>query len=125
MALRPGVWFRVHAHPNIEFELTLAGCLSEIRLCGAPGGGLQGAVEEGEGLALSDSAGALRFEEGAVPAGKFLANTFGRIHQSFTKSDGALILVLWSGCHANIRPEHCSGLKGQGAALLQPGAGWA
>ena len=32
MALKPGKWFRVHQHPNIEFEMTLAGALHEVRL---------------------------------------------------------------------------------------------
>ena len=32
MALKPGMWFRVHQHPNIEFEMTLAGALHEVRL---------------------------------------------------------------------------------------------
>ena len=30
MALKPNAWFRVHQHPNIEFEQTLVGAL-----CGA------------------------------------------------------------------------------------------
>jgi hypothetical protein len=37
MALKPNNWFKLHAHPNIEFEMTLAGSLKEVRLVkGAP-----------------------------------------------------------------------------------------
>ena len=35
MALSPFTWFKVHAHPNIEFEQTLAGTLHEVRLKGS------------------------------------------------------------------------------------------
>jgi len=56
---------------------------------------------------------------------QFLANIPGSLHQSFTGEDGALVLVLWSGCHAHVRPEDCSDLTGPGSNLLKPGAGWA
>jgi hypothetical protein len=55
----------------------------------------------------------------------------GSVHQSYTGDEGALILVLWSGCHANITPEKCAGLcesvaQGgcKGGSLLRPGEGW-
>ena len=59
-----------------------------------------------------------------MPAGKYIANGVGSVHQSFTEEDGALIVVLYSGCHANIRPACCP-TTGPGADLLRPGAGWA
>ena len=43
-----------------------------------------------------------------------------RATKMFTEGDGALIVVLWSGCHANVRPEKCPSSN-----LLRPGAGWA
>jgi hypothetical protein len=68
----------------------------------------------------------MSFAEAAFPAGRFLANTVGSVHQSFTTPhQGALVVVLWSGCHANIRPAQCSGLTAPGAGLLRPGEGWA
>ena len=67
----------------------------------------------------------LEWEAGVVPAGEFIANAVGSVHQSFTKEDGALILVLWSGCHANIRPEKIPPPGAGGFDLLRPGAGWA
>ncbi len=158
MALSPFTWFKVHAHPNIEFEQTLAGTLHEVRLKGssptkdfpiAIGGDIGDPKPEKETTAAaavaSERAGtiqgapppiitalegpnlkacpALAWEEASVPAGKFLPNTIGSVHQSYTKEEGALILVLYSGCHANIRPECCP--TGGSADLLRPGAGWA
>ena len=113
MALKPNAWFKVHGHPNIEFEQTLVGALHEVRLCGDPPTLSDG--DEGPDLRR-----ALDWEAGAVPAGDFVVNAVGSVHQSFTKNDGALIVVLWSGCHANVRPERCPASN-----LLRPGAGWA
>ena len=104
-------WFRVHAHPNIEFEQTLVGSLHEVR-CGDPPTLPDG--DEGPDLRR-----ALDWEAGTVPAGEFVVNAVGSVHQSFTEGDGALIVVLWSGCHANVRPERCPPSN-----LLRPGAGW-
>ena len=170
MALKAHEAWKVHAHPNFEFEWTLAGVLKEVRLtdhhfpaADFQGGGAGGATVNGSAVA-GDSAGeaavgfegpdlagaeaailataaaaakaagikggvvtgsGFAFEEREVPAGKFLANRVGSVHQSYTGDEGALVLVLWSGCHANVRPEHCAGLRGHGASLLKPGAGWA
>ena len=166
MALKPNSWFRVHAHPNIEFEQTLAGSLHEVRLKGDPptktfpeeegGGDETAAGKEGKGakaalkaaegggggggggssfmtavkgpdlaaMQRSRKGGAFEWEAGSVPAGKYIANGVGSVHQSFTEEDGALIVVLYSGCHANIRPACCP-TTGPGADLLRPGAGWA
>ena len=114
MALQPNFCFPVHAHPNIEFQQTLAGSFHEVRLRGdpptLPGG------DEGPDLRR-----ALDWEAGTVPAGGFVVNPTGSVHQSFTEGDGALIVVLWSGCHANVRPEKCPAASD----LLRPGAGWA
>ena len=112
MALKPNAWFRVHQHPNIEFEQTLVGALHEVR-CGDPPTLPDG--DEGPDLRR-----ALDWEAGSVPAGDFVVNAVGSVHQSFTKNEGALSVVLWSGCHANVRPERCPSSN-----LLRPGAGWA
>ena len=112
MAIKPNAWFRVHQHPNIEFEQTLVGSLHEVR-CGDP----PTLPDGGEGPDLRSS---LTWEAGAVPAGDFVVNSINSVHQSFTKTEGALIVVLWSGCHANVRPERCPSHD-----LLRPGAGWA
>ena len=85
----------------------------EVRLCGDPPALPDG--DEGPDLRC-----ALDWEAGTVPAGEFVVNAVGSVHQSFTEGDGALIVVLWSGCHANVRPEKCPSSN-----LLRPGAGWA
>ena len=85
-----------------------------MRLCGDPPALPDG--DEGP-----DLRGATRWEAGAVPVGEFVVNAVGSVHQSFTKNEGALIVVLWSGCHANVRPEKCPAASD----LLRPGAGWA
>ncbi len=118
MAIKPNAWFRVHAHPNIEFEQTLVGALHEIRLLGDPPTLPDG--DEGPDLAALSARRSLAWESGEVPAGEFVVNAVGSVHQSFTEGDGALIVVLWSGCHANVRPEKCPSSN-----LLRPGAGWA
>lgn len=124
MALKPMYWFKLHAHPNMEFEATLVGSLREVRLKGPPPT-TDFATRRSCKLQGPVLSGPLEFEEGAVSSGKFLVNPTGSVHQSFTGEDGALILVLWSGCHATIPPERCAGLTGPGAQLLKPGAGWA
>ena len=84
-----------------------------MRLCGDPPA-LPGG-DEGPDLRRR-----VEWEAGTVPAGEFVVNAVGSVHQSFTAGDGALIVVLWSGCHANVRPERCPASN-----LLRPGAGWA
>lgn len=121
MALKPLYKFKLHAHPNMEFEATLVGNLREVRLIGPPPTTDFPRSCTLRGPRLS---GPLEFKEAAVPAGKFLVNPIGSVHQSFTGEEGAVILVLWSGCHANITPGQCAGLTGSGAELLEPGAGW-
>eukprot|EP00929_Paragymnodinium_shiwhaense_P094449 TRINITY_DN55028_c0_g2_i3.p1 TRINITY_DN55028_c0_g2~~TRINITY_DN55028_c0_g2_i3.p1 ORF type:complete len:414 (-),score=62.98 TRINITY_DN55028_c0_g2_i3:149-1390(-) len=133
MALPPHTWFRCHAHPNIEFEHTLAGTLREVRLAhmhmkkgsfrdvrgrpippGTPSGPYgPNLVELKEKLHLD-------WSEEVVPAGDYLGNLPGSVHQSFTGADGAVLLLLWSGCHANIRPSRCRGVTPK----LRPEAGW-
>ena len=84
-----------------------------MRLCGDPPTLPDG--DEGPDLRRRE-----KWEAGTVPAGDFVVNAVGSVHQSFTKNEGALIVVLWSGCHANVRPERCPASN-----LLRPGAGWA
>ena len=94
MALKADAWFRVHQHPNLEFELTLAGTLHEVRLTRC----LPVEPDATNGPTLTDHAqGQLVFTEGSVARDEFLANRAGSVHQSFTKKDGCVILVLWSG----------------------------
>lgn len=68
------------------------------------------------------------WEEVEVPAGQHLANLTGSLHQSFTGKEGCVLLILWSGCHANIPyRRHANGTSQTHYydPRLHPGAGWA
>jgi hypothetical protein len=45
--------------------------------------------------------------------GKCCANQIGSVHQSYSAKDsGAIVYVLWSGCHANVKFDNIKGTKG-------------
>lgn len=131
MALPPNQWFKIHAHPNLEWELTLAGVLREVRgdfvwpthlLEERKGGFADGswleAAEEGMEVNLKSCG----YQELTVPEGEHLANECGSFHQSFTGEEGACLLILWSGCHANITQDW---VKENHDPRMNPAAGWA
>jgi hypothetical protein len=123
MVLPPATYFKIHAHPNIEFELTLKGCLEEFRFLFR--------VPKEELLAQSSSSSSLRgpnitrdhvFQHLKVEAGQCMINETGSVHQSFTGlQQPCALLVLWSGCHANTRPEQ---VDQDIDRRLKPTAGW-
>eukprot|EP00457_Paulinella_chromatophora_P015700 gb/GEZN01016362.1/.p1 GENE.gb/GEZN01016362.1/~~gb/GEZN01016362.1/.p1 ORF type:complete len:261 (-),score=20.21 gb/GEZN01016362.1/:34-816(-) len=109
MVLPPNTWFKMHAHPNIEMMFLLAGKMSELRATH---------TADGKALALDPADPSKTIRGPALPAstvlqlrtycqGSYLANEVGSIHQSFTNPAGGVLLVLWSGCHANITAEDC------------------
>jgi len=138
LAMPPHTWTKVHAHPNIEFAACLAGRMHEVRLVGPPwpldGRGQYNAEADGpmpeppnlnawasaQGRAPSTEDRAVAAFERILQPGEFLANDIGSVHQSFTRDEGCLLLVLWSGCHANIRPCQCDKVS----TLFRPDAGW-
>lgn len=139
MVLPPGMYFKIHAHPNIEFELTLRGCLEEFRfLFRVPKDKL--GVVRGNGNADADDAPRgpditkqnSTFQHHKVQAGECMINETGSVHQSFTSNDEpCALIVLWSGCHANTRPEQVEdGVIDDTTATpnnggqLRPHAGW-
>ena len=117
MILPPGLYFKVHAHPNIEFEVTLSGCLEEFRwLFRVPAAQLAGDTPTGPEIAATNA-----FEHHKVPAGHCMLNETGSVHQSFTSRESlCCILVLWSGCHANTHPSKIFHTDPR----LKPTAGW-
>jgi hypothetical protein len=117
MVLPPGMCFKIHAHPNIEFELTLSGRLEEFRsLFRVPADEFRGDQLVGPSISSHDV-----FEHRKVDPGQCMINEIGSIHQSFTgKDEPCSILVLWSGCHANTPPENVNSNDDR----LQPTAGW-
>lgn len=103
MLLPPGRYFKIHAHTAIEFECTLKGSLHEFRWSFlVPPEKLTGENPIGPEIAETQL-----FEHLQVNEGECLVNEIGSVHQSFTaKDDGeCVIVVLWSGCHANTHPS--------------------
>ena len=117
MVLPPGMYFKVHAHPNIEFEVTLKGSLHEFRWSFyVPSEQLTGDNPTGPEIAATQL-----FEELQVNEGGCMLNSIGSVHQSFTAKDqGCAIVVLWSGCHANVHPSAVKSIDPR----LKPSAGW-
>mmetsp|Transcript_82489 Transcript_82489/g.229996 ORF Transcript_82489/g.229996 Transcript_82489/m.229996 type:complete len:312 (-) Transcript_82489:57-992(-) len=110
MLLPPNTWLPVHSHTNIEFMHCLAGELHEVRLENAL---LTNADEDLRELHKSRArAGAepLLWKVNTMSTGSFMANAVYSVHQSFTRDAGAALLLLWSGCHANIEASRCTGL---------------
>jgi quercetin dioxygenase-like cupin family protein len=118
MVLAPGKYFKIHSHPNIEFEYTMLGTLREFRwLFRQPAEELQ----EGKELTGPEIAATHMFEEKVVQTNQCMINETGSVHQSFTSPDqGCIILVLWSGCHANTHPSRVLNRD----TRLKPSAGW-
>jgi hypothetical protein len=117
MVLPPRRYFKIHAHPNIEFECTLKGRLCEFRwLFVVPPEKLTGENPIGPDIGKADM-----FIEEVVKDGECLVNEIGSVHQSFTAPDeGCAIIVMWSGCHANTHPSQVTNSD----CRLQPHAGW-
>ncbi|KAG7370492.1 hypothetical protein IV203_019062 [Nitzschia inconspicua] len=118
MVLPPGMFFKIHAHPNIEFELTLKGCLEEFRfIFRVPREELQEESPKGPNITKEQL-----FQHFKVEAGKCMINEVGSVHQSYTgNEEECALIVLWSGCHANTRPEQ---VADDVDPNLQPKAGW-
>ncbi len=124
MAFRPLTWSCVHAHPNIEFVHTLAGTMHKIRLKSC----IDIFTTTGDGALRGPDLGALRVEDvgscfvrSHTGKGECLANTLGSVRQTFTWEGRALIVTLWSVCHAHFGPEQCGGHR----HVLCPASGWA
>lgn len=107
-----GTWMRLP-----EWEVTLAGTLFELRSTQlAERSKLsfgeehrragQDPSEHIRGPCLDPNAS---FSTPSVPAGQYLANEVGSLHQSYTGPEGAVIMILWSGCHAKLTVEDCQG----------------
>jgi hypothetical protein len=139
MILPPGKCFKIHAHPNIEFEYTMLGTLREFRSChfkanasdlaasttteSSAGDEHSGAPQHSPPPLIGpEIAASYMFEERSCPQNHCMLNETGSVHQSFTSPDegGCAILVLWSQCHANTHPSRVFTTD----ARLRPSAGW-
>jgi len=103
MTIAPGQSFPLHAHANVEAIYVAAGELHELRLEGPPPS--THFVDDDEGHPRPPDLSTLdtTFSRSVLPAGSFLVNEVGSVHQSFTgEGERAVLLILWAGCHANI-----------------------
>jgi hypothetical protein len=117
MSLAPNCAFRLHAHPNVELVYVIAGAINEFRYRGSPPKDYSLSAEDNEGPDFSQDAGA-PFESlttsaatsgatsgadsGTTASAGFLINEKGSVHLSYTGNQGCHLLILWSGCHANV-----------------------
>jgi hypothetical protein len=108
MNISKSTQFRLHAHPNIELIYVKTGTIYEWRY--KSDGGVKGTplktYSSGKDLTGPEMStlplSHCMFEYKACSAGQFIVNESGSIHLSYTKEDGAELVVFWSGNHANI-----------------------
>lgn len=101
--------FKLHAHPNLELIYSLKGTLHEIRMDGPPVGRQYDPhptdPEKVVGPDFTNVSKTWKF--GSFSTGEYLVNECGSVHKSFTATngEGAVLLTLWSGSHADIVHE--------------------
>jgi|AntRauTorckE5430_2_1112549.scaffolds.fasta_scaffold00209_11 hypothetical protein len=149
LACPPNYNFKLHAHPTIELAIPFVGELWERRLMGArlhqsivarqpalsvstegedkfhrgPSDEEIGNVKKSLQKQLAEklvSMGSLgEFVDRGLSEGQVLLNEVGSIHQSYTQNRGCLLLVLWSGMHADLENyDCCAGVKGSESLFL-------
>ena len=111
MKIRPNNAFPLHAHPNIEIVYVIYGSMHEYRY---EGGALTTNYTDCIGpnmitMNTKTSKFIHRVTRAATTEDSslsdhysFLVNELGSIHMSYTEDDGAVILAIWSGRHANV-----------------------
>jgi len=108
----PGAQFKLHAHPNLELVYCARGMLHEVRMKGEPisrsyvsksRDGNENVSGEVKGPDLSELRRPWYFS--TLVQGEWLVNEVSSVHKSFTatKGDGCVLLVLWSGSHADVQ----------------------
>ncbi|GFH43880.1 hypothetical protein CTEN210_00353 [Chaetoceros tenuissimus] len=120
MMLKPSQWFRIHAHPTIEFVYCLHGSLHEYRMTSPDPfvnrNDLKG--DEPQGPLICQET---KFEKFSLNQGETLVNEIGSVHQSFIgDEEAAVLLVIWGGCHANTHPSRVLSKDSR----LRPNVGW-
>jgi hypothetical protein len=116
MRCLPSTQFKLHSHPNIELVYCVRGPFHEIRMDGEP---VSKSFEAKEGDDSIDKARPKKlwgpdlsnldrsWTFKSLRAGEWLVNEVGSIHKSFTpsKGNGCVLVVLWGGSHADVRPD--------------------
>jgi len=104
LTIPPNSTFPLHAHPNIEFIAVCHGNLYEQRLQGRPS--TRDFSRQANIFPMNLNHLTIdNFQSLLHPTGSLLVNEIGSIHLSFTKDDGCVLFVLWSGGHANVPTE--------------------
>jgi len=96
MSILPNLSFSLHAHPNVEAIYVVKGAIHEYRY---QGDDLNREVYQNDGVKPRLAAKADQFTRQHVAEGGWIINRPGSVHLSFTCSEGAELLVLWSGSH--------------------------
>ena len=96
MSILPNLSFSLHAHPNVETIYVVKGVIYEYRYRGED---LTSEVYKNDGVKPRLAAKADEFTRQQVDSGGWIINRPGSVHLSFTCSEGAELLVLWSGSH--------------------------
>lgn len=139
LACAKGFTFKLHTHPNVELMVPLVGELWERRLIGktvnpdlvrrqlpthlspakfyhAPDEKEIGRVKQSLQTIMANIKNlgkGGKFVDRAAREGQVLYNEIGSIHQSYSKNEGCLLLVLWSGLHADFEDcSCCTGIEG-------------
>lgn len=99
LIIQPHQFFPPHQHPEVEIEFVLGGAIYENRLINHPGQLL-------DNKDLPDSGRPKLYAVKRSEAGHFFCNLPYTIHQTYTLEEGAVILVLWCGCHNNLNDNN-------------------
>lgn len=123
MLIKPNVSFRLHAHPNMEIIYVIQGTMHEFRYTGHPP---KVAYSESDvsppdlrnlPLPKADHHNQSWFSHQCIQSPSsivdfteisksFIINDKGSMHLTFTRDEGACLLVLWSGAHVTIPLEY-------------------
>ena len=103
LLIEPNRFFPCHKHPNVEVIYCARGALYENRVLGSA---LVNRPRS-EKAKLIDSGFPRFFRVNKHVGGSVLCNPRFSVHQSYTLDEGAVLLVLWCGKHANLSdPDH-------------------
>lgn len=113
MSISPNLSFKLHAHPNCELIYVISGSIHEYRYQGPELSRDLLPIDKADAAKKVDlTSEASKFVLQSVAADGFIVNKPGSVHLSFTRNEKTVLLVLWSGRHAD--------LASMGAALPLP-----
>ena len=124
MDIPPNLQFRLHSHRNVECIRVLGGSIHEWRLQDTEAAKFKtDAFTEEQYVSNLRSLYEGAFEHRVcrhsdpIP---YIVNEIGSCHLSYTKEDGALLLVLWSGKHYNYDLAQAEDSRPKNLPVLDP-----